>query len=333
MKILLMSRAFSPSVGGIETASMIFATGLATRGHDVTVVTSTPGEEQKNPFRIVRNPGAAELLRLVATADVVWQNNVSLRTLWAPFLFSHRFFITHQTWLGSNTWFGYWLGALKRLACIRARNIFISNAVAKAVRLPGIVIPNPYDDLTFSRTSAVERDRDIVFVGRLVESKGCNILIDALEILAARNIHARTTIIGDGPSASRLKEQAMRLSSGRGPVFLGSLTGSALATELNRHRILVVPSTWNEPFGIVALEGAACGCVVVGTAGGGLPEAIGPCGLAVVNSDPAALADALASLLDNPNRQDAYRRNAPAHLAKFTAGAIIDAYEACLVNG
>ena len=43
--------------------------------------------------------------------------------------------------------------------------------------------------------------------------------------------------------------------------------GAALAALLNQCRILVVPSLWAEPFGIVALEGIACGCVVVGSAG------------------------------------------------------------------
>jgi glycosyltransferase involved in cell wall biosynthesis len=91
----------------------------------------------------------------------------------------------------------------------------------------------------------------------------------------------------------------------------------------------VVPSRWREPFGIVALEGIACGCVVVGSAEGGLAEAIGPCGLTFPNGDAQALANALSRLLENPAECDRLRQNAAAHLARFTprhvAGLYLDA--------
>jgi glycogen synthase len=60
---------------------------------------------------------------------------------------------------------------------------------------------------------------------------------------------------------------------------------------------MAVPSRWAEPFGSVALEGIACGCVVVGTHRKGLPEAIGPAGVTVASLDSAAMAQALKFLL------------------------------------
>jgi glycosyltransferase involved in cell wall biosynthesis len=59
---------------------------------------------------------------------------------------------------------------------------------------------------------------------------------------------------------------------------------------MNRHRILVVPSIWEEPFGIVALEGIASGCLAIGSEGGGLADAIGACGMTFPNGDSTALA-------------------------------------------
>jgi glycogen(starch) synthase len=88
----------------------------------------------------------------------------------------------------------------------------------------------------------------------------------------------------------------------------------------------LVPSVWHEPFGIVALEGIACGCAVVGTAGGGLPDAIGPCGVTVPNGDAAALAEAIAALLDDPDRIAAYRAAAPAHLARHRPRRVAEEY-------
>ena len=51
-----------------------------------------------------------------------------------------------------------------------------------------------------------------------------------------------------------------------------------MVEELNRHEIMVVPSRWNELFGVVALEGMACGCAMLVSDGGGLPDAVGYAG-------------------------------------------------------
>ena len=88
----------------------------------------------------------------------------------------------------------------------------------------------------------------------------------------------------------------------------------------------MVPSRWAEPFGIVALEGIACGCVVVGSEKGGLKEAIGPCGVTFENGNVQALADQLKSLLGNPDRQANLRQQAAEHLAKFQSDAVTAAY-------
>ena len=83
---------------------------------------------------------------------------------------------------------------------------------------------------------------------------------------------------------------------------------------LRQHNIMVVPSIWEESFGVVALEGAACGCVVLGSDGGGLPEAIGPCGTTFRRGDVSDLGSKLAYLLRHPAEWDRYRAAAPAHL-------------------
>lgn len=95
---------------------------------------------------------------------------------------------------------------------------------------------------------------------------------------------------------------------------------------LNEIDCLVVPSVWSEPFGIVALEGIACGCLVIGSQGGGLKDAIGPCGLTYPNGDVAALAAAMRRVLDEPSLGTELRAKAPAHLARHSPQAVVDAY-------
>jgi len=119
---------------------------------------------------------------------------------------------------------------------------------------------------------------------------------------------------------------AERLGLGDQVYFTGSKRGKELAEILQQHKILVVPSRYDEPFGVVALEGIACGCVVVGSSGGGLPEAIGPCGMTFPNGDAKALAGILAHLLRQPNECSRLAGKAAEHLAQFHPTVIANAY-------
>ena len=107
---------------------------------------------------------------------------------------------------------------------------------------------------------------------------------------------------------------------------MGQESGPELAALLNRHHILVVPSRWPEPFGIVALEGIACGCVVVGSADGGLKDAIGPCGVTFQNGDHRALAGQLKDLLLHPEKIALLRAEYSSHTSKFRSDAVASAY-------
>jgi glycosyltransferase involved in cell wall biosynthesis len=70
----------------------------------------------------------------------------------------------------------------------------------------------------------------------------------------------------------------------------------------------------------------ACGCVVVGTNLGGLPEAIGPCGVTVPNADTSAMARALRSLLEDDSLRADYRSSAPVHLIRHSRSEVARSY-------
>jgi glycosyltransferase involved in cell wall biosynthesis len=331
VRILISSYHFLPSIGGLETSTLTIASGLAERGHDVTVVTTTPADgPDRFPFRVVRNPGPAHLIGLVREADIVWQNHVSLRMLW-PLLFVRRpLVIMHHIWLSDLAEVGIRFGALKRLACKLGTNVFVSDLLRRSARLPGQVVPNSYDETNFRLLPDIARDRDVIFLGRLVPYKGADVVVDAIGLLAARGRPANATIIGLGPEENALRARTDAAGIADRVTFAGPVRGEELARLLNRHQILVVPSRWEEPFGIVALEGLACGCVVAVADSGALPEVIGPCGPVFPKNDPAALAATLEELLQDPARLAAYRAQAPAHMKKFTKRTFIDACEAAI---
>lgn len=321
MKILLCSHAFYPLVGGIESISEGLATEFARLGHEVRVVTPTAGEDKPEwPFAVLRVPSRKALADAVDGCDIVCQNNISLQTAW-PLLFVRRpWVISHQTWIARSDRTLNWQDHLKRLLIRFARNVAISHEIARSLPVESTIIPNPYREDVFRLFPEVPRDKGLVFLGRLVSDKGADLLLEALALLKERGIAPGLTIIGGGPEEERLKAEARSLCL---PVeFTGSKTGEELARLLNAHRVMVVPSRWAEPFGIVALEGIACGCAVIGSEKGGLADAIGPCGITFPNGDANALADAIARLWNDPVECSRLLANAPGHLARHTTRAV-----------
>lgn len=327
MKIFLTSLFFAPSIGGIETVSMTLAHEFTAAGHEVKVATITPDPDGKSyPFEVVRQPAFSQLLDCTRWCDVFFQNNISL-PMAAPLLFVRRpWFVTHQTWIPQPSGLGGINHRAKRVMLRFAHSISISRAVAESMPAPSVVIPNPYDASVFYVRDDIPRTGDLVAVGRLVSDKGFDLLIDALALLAKDDTRPALTIVGDGPEREPLERQAQQLGLAGQVTLTGAKSGAVLAEELNRHRIAVVPSRWKEPFGIVALELAACGCVLVGSRDGGLADAIGPCGVTFPNGDASALARELSTLLKSPPLLLKYRECAPEHLRRHHPATIASQY-------
>jgi glycosyltransferase involved in cell wall biosynthesis len=329
MKILLSSHAFAPSIGGIETCSLDLARAFVKLGHEVRVVTQTPAQQPADDqgLFVLRKPSKRALIQAIRWCEVFWHNNLSLQTAWPVLLVRRPIVITHA---GSYCVkpVGVDLALrLKHWTANRSTSIAISRYIANWFKTQSYIIPNAYDVEVFAnRAQSWERGGDLVFLGRLVTEKGLDILLQALAHLRTRNLFPRLTIVGSGPELQPMKEFAATIGVQAQVQFVGPKRGLELAEVLNQHKILVVPSRYEEPFGIVALEGIACGCVVVGSKGGGLPEAIGPCGVTFRNGDAGALADAIEHLLRNPEERVQMLAEAPRHLAKFQPTVIAESY-------
>jgi glycogen(starch) synthase len=327
MKILIYSPAFFPSVGGLETLVSILAAEFVANGHEVRVVSQTANNQAEHfSFEVIRRPGVLKLLDLTRWCDVYFQANISLRGLWPLMVFNKPLVASHNNWYQRSDGRRGWQDHLKHYFSRRATGISVSNAVAKHVGSDSTVIPHAYRAEVFRFMPEVRRNRDLVFVGRLVSDKGADVLLDALGLLKTRGLTPRLTIVGDGPEMSRLRAQAVDLGLDSRVEFAGVKRDEELAAVLNAHRIMVVPSRWREPFGIVALEGIACGCVVVGSEGGGLKDAIGPCGVTFPNGNVEELAAAIARLLTDDEKLESFRAHAETHLAAHQPAAVAKAY-------
>jgi glycosyltransferase involved in cell wall biosynthesis len=180
------------------------------------------------------------------------------------------------------------------------------------------------------------RDLDLIYLGRLDANKGIDALLNALAVLKQKNLTPNLTIVGEGPSRQALEKQVEQQGLKQTVRFtgrLGPMDGDQLPRLLNRHKIMVVPSRWNEPFGIVALEGIACGCAVIGSSGGGLPEAIGPCGEIFPNGDVVVLAEKIEMFLKQPDLLAGCRRDSASHLARHQPEVVAQKYIELLQSG
>lgn len=328
MNILFSSHRFFPSIGGIETVSRVLAEVFLSLGHQVKLVTQTPAKDMEAfAFPIIRRPSASVLLSLVKWGDVFFHNNISLQTAWPLALVRKPWVVAHHIWISRPDGRIGWRDRLKLGLLRHATNIAISPAIAQRLPVASIVIPDPYDSSVFRLDAGVKRDLDLIYVGRLVSDKGVDLLLDALGKMRNEcGLKPRLSVVGSGPEEAGLREQVKRSDLGEQVKFMGARCGRELAALLNQHRVLVVPSRWEEPFGIVALEGIACGCMVVGSSGGGLGEAIGPCGLPFSNGNVQELTQALQKALQDDRIIEKCRAMAPAHLARHQPRVIAQQY-------
>ena len=297
MRLLITTSVFFPSVGGIESLARLLAHEFACQGHGVTVLTQTSAAGLDNfSFKIERRPSWLRVWHCVADSEAILQFG-GVRLGWPMLILKRKSLTVHENWPDSAHREKLTKRMLRRMWIARSTNVCPSMAFQRLSPFPCEVVPNPYDDGVFRPTPQVARDRDIVFLGRLVPEKGLDVLINAVGMLAQRGLRPDVTVVGSGPHQEVCQARAKALGLESQLRFLGVARGEQLARILNQHRLMVVPSTWSEPFGIVALEGIACGCVVVGSSGGGLPEAVGECGVTFPNGNAAALADILFQLL------------------------------------
>lgn len=141
----------------------------------------------------------------------------------------------------------------------------------------------------------------LVFVGRLEWEKGAHTLIEALPRLRRRVPGLRTVIAGRGGHAEALENLARDRRVAGAIDFVGWLPEKELHALIAAADALVIPSLY-EPFGLVGLEGAALGAPLVVARTGGLAEFVidGETGRSFEAGDPAALAEAVQSTLDDP---------------------------------
>lgn len=175
---------------------------------------------------------------------------------------------------------------------------------------PAHFAPRKTDSLR--RSLGLEDRLVLLFAGRLVPNKGVDTVLRALPALLATHPRLAFVIVGAGPDRARLEALAKQLGVHHACRFVGRVSFEDLPRYHSLADLFVTLSRQAPPavegFGLVFLEAGACGTAVIGTASGGIPDAIidGQTGQLVPPDDPGAFAEVASALLADPDRRAAF---------------------------
>jgi glycosyltransferase involved in cell wall biosynthesis len=190
------------------------------------------------------------------------------------------------------------------------RGTVIFNDADPALNAPGsdTALPDSLADLNTRRYVAA--------IGRVVDKKGFDLLLDAFHQISAHHGDVDLVIGGNGPRLDDLRKYAAELGVADRVHFPGRLSRDEVAQVMGAASVFVMPSRL-EPFGIVVLEAWRAGTAVIATSIGGPPEFVsdGIDGLLVDPHDTRALAEALDKLLSDDSLR---RRVAAAGRVRFS---------------
>jgi glycosyltransferase involved in cell wall biosynthesis len=192
--------------------------------------------------------------------------------------------------------------------------------VARPARVP-LVVPN-WLDLQAIPPSPVEREKVLLFAGRVVADKGADTFVRA----AARALPklpgwSARMIGGDRFSADASETSFMRAlrweADAAGIAMLGYRPHADVLAAMARAAIVVVPSRWPEPFGLTALEAMAAGAALLASDRGGLADVTDGATVTIDPDDPPALAEAMVRLAGDPGRRAALSAAGRARAAAY----------------
>lgn len=274
----------------------------------------------------------AYYLGAVRTVDRLWRE--------APFDLIHAHFIYPDGVVGARlaqrfgvplviTEHAFWQPWLDQYPRVRkqavaaahasAFHIAVSQAVRRGIthftgeseRLRVVPVGVDLDVFTPLPTGQKPDPNSILYVGRIHETKGVDVLLHAMRLLVERNPDARLSLIGGSfylqnqSREERMMNLAEELDLTHHVRFLGMQSPIEVSEAMRRSALLVLPSR-RETLGAVLLEALACGTPVVATRCGGpedvVTEAVGKL---VPKEDPASLAGAMEEVLEKRQRYDA----------------------------
>ena len=211
--------------------------------------------------------------------------------------------------LGLKRWYsfiGMQIKVARRLSHIIAVSEVAKEHIAHVFQIPTEklrVIYNGIDTDLFSPSEKVPRleNKLLAVISRDTAVKGLRYLLEALATLRQKH-DLELAVIGNTLGDGVTEKHISRLGLQDYVRFTDQLDTAELVRQYRQATITVVPSIY-EGFGLPAAEAMACGCPVVCTTAGALPEVVGDDGIMVPPADVQSLANAIGSLIENPDKR------------------------------
>jgi glycosyltransferase involved in cell wall biosynthesis len=302
VKVALVCDWYRPRIGGLELHLQDLARELNKRGHDVVVITSTPGADQVDglPVRRIdapRLPGldllyTAEGVRRVAHAIAAEQPDVvhTHVSIVSPVAFAGAVaaqrqglpsVVTFHSIVPRTGTLAWGVGALLGARRWRARYTAVSRFVAGAVQpfAPAhtfAVLPNAIDVGAWRSElpRAPSSELRLVSVMRLNAKKRPLALLAMMRRLThmdSPRLSVRLRIVGDGPQRARLERAIARAGLGERVELLGYCSRERIRDVFKQSDVFVLPAI-RESFGIAALEARSAGLPIVAMQHSGVAE-------------------------------------------------------------
>jgi len=360
LRVLFWTDWFHPSIGGVEVFSARLLPELARRGHEITVVaghhcSGLPGETDLMGVTVRR----FLFHQALAAGDLEWVSGtlrqvsrlkqelrpdiVHLNTL-GPSMFFHLassrhgpvpvLLTMHSPVMAdaerSDTLYGQ---ALRSALWVNCNSHAVHADLCRRVpemRAHSSVTYYGMDAPALQPAPRPHADPVVLGLGRLVPEKGFDLAIQAFADVVHRFPRARLLIAGEGAARPELERLVEACGISEVVEFMGTVASAEIPALINMASVIVVPSRWDEPFGLVALEAALMARPVVAARVGGLTEAVehGASGLVVDSEDPAALANAVMQLLADPATADRMGLSARERARRlFAFDRCVDEYE------
>ena len=331
MRILFWCEQFWPEISGVSLFGMSLMDGLKARGHEFAVVTSQGRRSKKaretvNGVPVYRFPFHPALLSrdLKRIAGIIREIRI-LKQRFNPDVIhinSSEPSLFFQEKTQSSPEIPCRVTVHMSLSCQYGTNTLFQRVLHKAGHVTAIsrsimedvrhFVPEAAPRVTLLLNALPEpevaaeplnpvRPR-LLCLGRLSEEKGFDVALRAVPKVLEKHKGARLIITGEGPEEMNLKALASRLRISGAVEFTGPVPLTEVQQAINRAFLVLVPSRWREPFGLVALQAAQMGRPVIASNTGGLREIVipGKTGWLFEKGNSAALAQRINQLLDSP---------------------------------
>lgn len=204
---------------------------------------------------------------------------------------------------------------------------FVSEKIYEYSRMKSMVIPYPFLGEFSEEVKKIESRVNILFMGRLQIQKGAQLLPSIARILKQEGIDYEMFVLGSGPLSNNLryitKKENLKIK------FFGFVTNEKIKKEIwKKTHILLSPSVWCEPFGMVVLEAMASGVPVIGSNVGGIGNLIKENNIGFsVYPDPKTIVNHIKILLDKPQLYKKFSSNGIRNIKKYESYKIFKKYK------